>query len=221
MTTSILTENIASLIDHTLLCPKATIKEITQLCHEAREHVFHSVCVNPYWVPTAKKLLAGTGLKVVTVVDFPLGTGLSKMKQTAAAAAVEAGADELDVVMNTATALEGHWDFVAREIHEVVSAAKGKLVKVIIEICQLTDEQIAEASRRVVKGGAHAVKTSTGFGASGATEHAVALIRQTVGCTFGVKASGGIRDRATAERMLAAGASRLGTSQSIAILQGS
>lgn len=220
MTTPTLTENIASLIDHTLLCPKATIKEITRLCNEAREHGFYSVCVNPYWVPTAKKLLAGSGVKLVTVVDFPLGTGLSRMKQQAAAAAVDAGADELDVVMNAGAALEGHWDFVEHEIHEIVSAAKGRKVKVIIEICQLNDAQIEEASRRIVKGGAHYVKTSTGFGASGATEHAVALIRKTVGCTFGVKASGGIRDRATAEKMLSAGADRIGASASVEILKG-
>lgn len=216
--TNTLTENIASLIDHTLLCPKATIREITQLCAEAKQHRFHSVCVNPYWVPTAKKMLAGSGVKLVTVVDFPFGTGLSKMKQQAASAAVDAGADELDVVMNTGAALEGHWDFVEHEIHEIVSAAKGKTVKVILEICQLTDAQIEEACRRVVRAGAHAVKTSTGFAASGATEHAVALMRKTVGCTFGVKASGGIRDRATAEKMLAAGASRLGTSASVSIV---
>lgn len=218
MTNTATTQNIASLIDHTLLCPKATIREITQLCNEAKQHAFHAVCVNPYWVPTVRKLLAGSSVKLVTVVDFPLGTGLSRMKQQAASAAVDAGADELDVVMNTAAALEGHWDFVEHEIHEIVSAAKGKPVKVILEICQLNDAQIEEACRRIVKAGAHAVKTSTGFGASGASEHAVALMRKTVGCTFGVKASGGIRDRATAEKMLAAGASRLGTSASVAII---
>lgn len=219
MTNTTLTQNIASLIDHTLLCPKATIKEITQLCTEAKEHGFHAVCVNPYWVPTVRKQLNGSAVKLVTVVDFPLGTGLPKMKQQAASAAVDAGADELDVVMNTAAALEGHWDFVEHETHEIVSSAKGKLVKVIIEICNLNDEQIVEASRRIVKGGAHFVKTSTGLGQSGATEHAVELIRKTVGCTFGVKASGGIRDRASAEKLLAAGASRLGTSASVSILK--
>lgn len=218
MTNTTLTQNIASLIDHTLLCSKATIREITKLCNEAKEHKFHSVCVNPYWVTTAKKLLAGSGVKLVTVVDFPLGTGLSKMKQQAASAAVDAGADEIDMVMNTGAALEGHWDFVEHEIHEIVSAAKGRHVKVILEICHLNDAQIEEACRRVVKAGAHSVKTSTGFGPSGATEHAVALMRKTVGCTFGVKASGGIRDRETAEKMLAAGASRLGTSNSVAIV---
>lgn len=218
MTNTATTQNIASLIDHTLLCPKATIREITKLCTEAKEHGFYAVCVNPYWVSTARKLLAGSGVKLVTVVDFPLGTGLSKVKQQAAAAAVEAGADELDVVMNTAAALEGHWDFVEHEIHEIVSAAKGRPVKVILEICQLSDAQIEEACRRVVKAGAHAVKTSTGFAASGATEHAVTLMRKTVGCTFGVKASGGIRDRASAEKLIAAGANRLGTSASVAIV---
>jgi deoxyribose-phosphate aldolase len=219
-TTNTLTENIASLIDHTLLTPTATITDITALCREAREHSFHAVCVNPYWVPTAKKLLTGSEVKIATVVDFPLGTGLSKMKQTAAAAAVDAGADELDVVMNTAAALEGHWDFVQHETHEIVSAAKGRLVKIIIEICQLNDDQIAEASRRVKNGGAQFVKTSTGFAKSGATSHAVSIIRKAVGCEFGVKASGGIRDRAAAESLLAAGASRLGTSASVAILKG-
>lgn len=217
--TNTLTQNIASLIDHTLLSPKATIREITQLCNEAREHQFHAVCVNPYWIPTARRLLNGTNVKLVTVVDFPFGSGLSKVKQQAAAAAVDAGADELDVVINFASALEGHWDFVEHEIHDVVSAAKGRLVKVILEICQLNDAQIEEASRRAVKSGAGYVKTSTGYGESGATEHAVELIRKTVGCSFGVKASGGIRDRATAERMLAAGANRIGTSSGVAIVK--
>jgi deoxyribose-phosphate aldolase len=215
-----MTENIAELIDHTLLKPEATITEITALCVEAKEYGFWSVCVNPYWIPNVKQLLAESQVKICSVVGFPLGATLSKAKAHETVDAVEAGADEIDMVMNIGAALEGHWDFIEHEIHEVVSAARGRLVKVILETCLLDNAQIIEVSKRVVSGGAHFVKTSTGFSKSGATVEVVKLIRQTVGCNFGIKASGGVRDRATAEAMLAAGASRLGTSASVNILKG-
>jgi deoxyribose-phosphate aldolase len=216
-----LTENIHSLIDHTLLKPDATIREISQLCVEAVEHRFFSVCINPYWIPTARKLVVGTPVKVCTVIGFPFGASLSKAKAQETLAAIDAGADEIDMVLNIGAAKEGHWDFIEHEIHELVSAAKGKTVKVILETCLLKPAEIEEACRRAVSARAHFVKTSTGFSTHGATIDAVKLMRKIVGCQFGVKASGGIRDRAAAEAMLAAGANRLGTSASIAIIQGS
>jgi deoxyribose-phosphate aldolase len=214
-----MTENIASLIDHTLLKSEATIVQIRQLCEEAREHEFYAVCINPYWLSTARKFMAGSGVKLATVVGFPLGASLSKTKAQETAGAVEAGADEIDMVINIGAAREGHWDFIQHEIHDIVSAAKGRPVKVILEIGCLNNEQIQRACMTAVEAGAQFVKTSTGFGPGGATVEAVKLMRKTVGSEFGVKASGGIRDRAMAEAMLEAGASRLGTSASVAIVQ--
>jgi deoxyribose-phosphate aldolase len=214
-----MTENIASLIDHTLLKPDATADQVRKLCEEAREHGFYSVCLNPYWLPTARKLLAGSAVKLCTVVGFPLGASLSKTKVQETAAVVEAGADEIDMVMNIGAARDGHWDFIRHEIHDVVSAAKGRPVKVILEISLLNEAQIRQACLTTVEAGAHFVKTSTGFAAGGATVEAVKLMRKAVGCEFGVKASGGIRDRAAAERMIEAGATRLGTSASVSIVQ--
>jgi deoxyribose-phosphate aldolase len=215
-----MTKNIASLIDHTLLKPEATAAQIRQLCTEAQENQFYAVCINPYWLPTARKMLAGSSVKLVTVIGFPLGASLSKTKVQETVAAVEAGADEIDMVMNIGAALNGHWDFIQHEIHDVVSAAKDRPVKVILEIACLDAEQIRRASEVAVEAGAQFVKTSTGFGSGGATVEAVKQMRSVVGKDFGVKASGGIRDRATAEAMIAAGASRLGTSNSVAIVKG-
>jgi deoxyribose-phosphate aldolase len=215
-----MTENIASLIDHTLLKPEATITDITQLCTEAKQFGFYSVCINPYWIPSVNKLLGDSAVKICTVIGFPLGATLSKAKAQEARDVVEAGADELDMVINQGAAKEGHWDFIEHEIHEVVSVAQGRTVKVILETCQLTNDEIVQACERTVKAGAHFVKTSTGFAKSGASVEAVKLMRKTVGCAFGVKASGGIRDRATAEGMLLAGANRLGLSASVAIVSG-
>lgn len=215
-----MTTNLASLIDHTLLKATATLSEITQLCAEAKTHGFFSVCVNPYWIPDCRHLLEGSSVKVCTVVGFPLGATLSKAKAAETKAAVDAGADEIDMVMNIGAAKEGHWDFIEHEIHEVVSSAQGRLVKVIFETCYLTLDEIKFASERTVNAKAQFVKTSTGFGTAGATVEHIKLMRETVGCTFGVKASGGVRDRATAEAMLAAGANRLGLSASVAIVQG-
>lgn len=213
-----MTENIASLIDHTLLRSDAVCQDIWKLCDEAREHHLYAVCVNPYWVTTAKKRLEGSGVKMVAVVGFPYGANLSKAKAFETHAVIEAGADEIDVAMNLGAARENHWDFIEHEIHEVVSAAHGKVVKVILETCYLNSEQIAEACRRVVKAGAHYVKTSTGAGPAGASIEVVQTMRKVVGCRFGVEASGGIRDRVTAERMIEAGADRIGTSSGVAIV---
>jgi deoxyribose-phosphate aldolase len=211
---------LASLIDHTLLRPDAVLADIETLCREAREHRFYSVCIQPYWITTAQGFLAGSDVKICTVAGFPLGANMSNAKATETRLAVEAGADEIDMVMNIGAALEGHWNFVEHEIHEVVSSAQGRPVKVILETCLLAPGQITLACQAAVRGGASFVKTSTGFSSGGATVDAVRLMRETVGPRIGVKASGGIRDRATAEAMVAAGATRLGTSASVAIETG-
>ena len=214
------TQNLHELIEHTLLRADATLADVTRLCEEAKAHRFHGVCVNPYWIPNARLLLDGSAVKLITVVGFPLGASASLAKAHETQLAVESGADEVDMVMNIGAAKEGHWDFIEHEIHEIVSAAKGRPVKVIIESAALTPAEIAEASRRVVAGTAHFVKTSTGFGPGGATVEAVKLIRETVGCRFGIKASGGIKDRAAAEALVAAGATRLGTSSGPVLVAG-
>lgn len=212
--------DLASIIDHTLLKPDATIREIEQLCREAVEHKFASVCVNPYWIPTVKPLLNGSGVKVCTVIGFPLGASLSKTKIAETRDAIEAGADEIDMVMNVGAALEGHWNFIEHEIHDIVSVAQGKTVKVILETCLLDQARIVEACKAAERGGATYVKTSTGFSKSGATVEAVKAMRGAVSCHIGVKASGGVRDRAAAEAMIEAGATRLGTSAGVAITTG-
>jgi deoxyribose-phosphate aldolase len=215
-----MTANMNSLIDHTLLKPDATITQITTLCAEAREHRFWSVCINPYWIPTVKPLLEGSGVKICTVVGFPLGATLSKAKVQETTDCILAGADEIDFVINIGAAKEGHWDFLEHEAHDIVSAAQGRLTKAILETVLLTPDEIAHASERMIKAGVNYVKTSTGFASGGATVEVVKLMRKTVGCGPGVKASGGIRDRAAAEAMIEAGATRLGTSAGVAIVSG-
>jgi deoxyribose-phosphate aldolase len=212
--------DIASLIDHTLLRPDAVIGEIEKLCDEAREHQFCSVCINPYWVSTAKHRLEGSSVKVCTVVGFPLGATLPGVKAQEAHEAITKGADEIDMVLNIGAAKEAHWNFIEHEVHEIVSASKGRLVKVILETCLLCDTEIAEASKACERGGAHFVKTSTGFSKSGATVEAVRLMRKSVSASIGVKASGGVRDLASARAMIEAGANRLGTSNGVVIVQG-
>lgn len=212
--------NIASLIDHTVLKPEATLKDIEQLCTEARQHHFFSVCINPYWITSAKPLLTDTKVKICTVVGFPLGATLPQAKAHETIAAIAAGADEIDMVINIGAALEGHWHFIEHEVHDVVSQAQGHIVKVILETCLLSPEQITSACQACVRGGASFVKTSTGFNSSGATIDAVKIMRATVGEKIGVKASGGIRNIADAQAMIAAGASRLGTSAGVAIVTG-
>jgi deoxyribose-phosphate aldolase len=213
-----MTHNIAELIDHTLLKPEAAAADIHKLCDEALKHRFFSVCINPYWIPTAKKHLAGSGVNICTVVAFPLGANLPQSKVAETRAAIDAGADEIDFVINIGAARDARWDFIEHETHDIVSAAQKKAVKAILEIGYLSPEQITEATRSVLKAGAAFVKTATGFGPSGATVEAVKLMRQAAGCCAGVKASGGIRDRVTAEAMIEAGATRLGTSNSVAIV---
>ncbi|HEX6536718.1 MAG TPA: deoxyribose-phosphate aldolase [Gemmatimonadaceae bacterium] len=209
---------IASLIDHTLLKPEATEQDIVRLCAEAREHRFAAVCVNPAWVPLCRKALDGTEVKVATVIGFPLGANRPEVKAAEAALAVHDGADELDMVAAIGHLRSGRWAHVQKDIERVVEAADGRLVKVIIESALLAPLEIVRACLTATAAGAGYVKTSTGFNAAGgATAEAVALMRLAVGDALGVKASGGVRDCDTALRMIAAGATRIGTSSGVAM----
>ncbi|MDO9538326.1 MAG: deoxyribose-phosphate aldolase [Thermoplasmata archaeon] len=210
---------IAGMIDHTLLKANATSAQIEKLCAEARQYNFASVCVAPTWVELCRSLVMGSPVKVCAVIGFPLGNAASQAKTLEAKIAVEDGADELDLVMNIGKLLDGDYDFVRDDIQSVVAAANGRLVKVIIEFCYLNEEQIIKACQLSKEAGAQFVKTSTGFGTSGATVEAVKLMRQTVGPDIGVKASGGIRNRDDALVMIKAGANRIGTSAGIAIVE--
>jgi deoxyribose-phosphate aldolase len=198
----------------------ATAKDIEKLCAEAQEHNFFSVCVNSSRVRPARHLLAASAVKVACVVGFPLGAMSTAAKRFETETAVADGAQEIDVVLNIGRLKDGDDKYVLRELGEVVAAAHGLIVKVILETCLLTREEKIRACRLVVASGAHFVKTSTGFSTSGATVADVKLMRETVGATFGVKASGGVRDAQTALAMIAAGATRLGTSSGIAIIRG-
>lgn len=211
---------LTSIIDHTLLAADATSAQIARLCQEAREYSFASVCVNSCRVAQARTLLEGCPVKVCTVVGFPLGAMSTRAKADETRSAVEDGADEIDMVINVGYVKDGDWDGVLDDIMAVREACKGKVLKVILETCLLTDDEIVRACRTAVRAGADFVKTSTGFSKGGATVHAVSLMRSTVGADIGVKASGGIRDAESARAMVEAGASRLGCSAGVAIAKG-
>lgn len=211
---------LTSIIDHTLLAADATSAQIARLCQEAREYSFASVCVNSCRVAQARTLLEGCPVKVCTVVGFPLGAMSTRAKADETRSAVEDGADEIDMVINVGYVKDGDWDGVLDDIMAVREACKGKVLKVILETCLLTDDEIVRACRTAVRAGADFVKTSTGFSKGGATVHAVSLMRNTVGADVGVKASGGIRDAESARAMVEAGASRLGCSAGVAIAKG-
>ena len=208
------------MIDHTLLKANATRAQIEKLCDEALEYNFASVCVNTCWVPLAHEKLAGSDVKTCCVVGFPLGAMLTEAKAAETRLAVEAGADEVDMVINIGWLLDGEYDAVRDDIAAVVKAADGKCVKVIIEACLLTDEQKAKACELSVEAGATFVKTSTGFSTGGATVADVALMRKTVGDRCLVKAAGGIHTADEARAMVEAGADRLGCSAGIQIMAG-
>ena len=197
---------------------EATPAQVEKLCAEAAEYHFASVCVNPVYIPLAARLLKGTGVKVCCVVGFPLGAIAPEQKAAEAASCAAMGAEELDMVIHVGAAKAGDWALVQRDIEGVVKAAAGHTVKVIIETCLLTDEEKVKACEAAKAAGAHFVKTSTGFSTGGATTHDIALMRKTVGPEMGVKASGGIRDYATAMAMIEAGANRIGASAGIAIV---
>ena len=212
--------SIASMIDHTLLKQDATGEQIDRLCAEAAEYHFASVCVNPYYVVRCVKNLKGTGVKVCTVVGFPLGATTMETKVFETLQAVASGAEEIDMVINVCALKSGHIRGVEQEIQAMVAAVEGKaILKVIIETCLLTDEEKVLACQIAKRCGADFVKTSTGFSTGGATVEDVALMRRTVGPEMGVKASGGIRDYAKAKAMIDAGASRIGASAGIAIVE--
>ena len=206
------------LIDHTLLKADASISSIEKLCNEALNYHFASVCVNPGFVPLASKLLKGSDVKVCTVIGFPLGATLPKAKQAETLLAVEAGAEEIDMVINVSMAKEHQFDYVENEIRLVKEACTDKILKVILETCLLTDDEIVSCCKAAVNAGADFVKTSTGFSKGGATTHAVKIMRDTVGPNFGVKASGGIHSYEEALDMVNAGANRIGASCGVEIV---
>lgn len=211
---------IAKMIDHTLLKQDASTEAIVKLCEEAKEFHFASVCVNPGFVPVAAKELKGTDVKVCTVVGFPLGATLPKSKAYEAKLAIKAGAAEVDMVLNDSMAKEHNYAYIEDEVRLVKKACGKVLLKVILETCLLTDDEIIECSKACVRAGAQFVKTSTGFSKGGATTHAVELMRKAVGPDFGVKASGGIHSKEEAEAMIKAGATRIGASCGVEIVKG-
>jgi deoxyribose-phosphate aldolase len=212
-------EELAAKIDHTLLKPAAREEDIEKLCSEAREYHFWSVCVNSSWVSSVKRFLAGSGVKVCAVAGFPLGAMSTAAKAEEARIAVEDGADEIDMVINIGFLKSGKAGAVQEDIEAVKRACKGRLLKVIIETCLLTDEEKVLACGLAQKAGADFVKTSTGFSTGGAVEADVSLMRKSVPGGMGVKASGGVKTYGDAVKMIAAGATRIGTSNGIAILE--
>ncbi|WP_420180547.1 deoxyribose-phosphate aldolase [Paenarthrobacter sp. TA1.8] len=214
--------NIASYIDHTLLKPEASQADVLKVCAEAVEYKFKSVCVNPVWVKTVTKALKGSGVLTCSVIGFPLGATPSDVKAFEARGAVLDGADEIDMVINMASARANDKGALVDDIRAVSEAvhAGEAILKVIIETSMLTDEQKVIACEAAVEAGADFVKTSTGFNGGGATVEDVALMRKTVGPEVGVKASGGVRSLADAQAMIAAGATRIGASSGIAIVKG-
>ncbi|MFJ7746232.1 deoxyribose-phosphate aldolase [Peribacillus sp. NPDC097295] len=214
-------KNVAGLIDHTLLKADATKEQIKVLCEEAREYNFASVCVNPTWVKYASELLKGSEVKVCTVIGFPLGASTPETKAFETKDAISNGAHEVDMVINIGALKDKDDELVERDIRAVVAAATGKaLSKVIIETSLLSEEEKVRACEIAVKAGTDFVKTSTGFSTGGATVEDVALMRKTVGPDIGVKASGGVRNTSDAEKIVEAGASRIGASAGVSIVKG-
>ena len=211
--------DIASYIDHTLLKPEGTEKDIAKLCEEARQYNFAAVCINPSNVSLCAKLLAGTNVKVCTVVGFPLGATTTETKAYETRSAVANGANEIDMVINVGALKSGNYEKVEKDIRGVVESCQGRLCKVIIETALLNDEEKVIACKLSKAAGADFVKTSTGFGPGGATDTDVALMRRVVGTEMGVKASGGVKNYETAAKMIRAGATRIGASASVAIIK--
>ncbi|MDL2236893.1 deoxyribose-phosphate aldolase [Christensenellaceae bacterium OttesenSCG-928-K19] len=214
-------EDVAKYIDHTILKPDASMEAVTKVCEEAKKYRFASVCVNPSYIRYVAESLAGSGVAPCCVVGFPLGACTPEAKAFETSDAAANGAKEIDMVINVGAIKSGDWQLVKRDIEGVVGAARGKaIVKVIIETCLLTDEEKVKACAVSRLAGAHFVKTSTGFSTGGATVEDVRLMRETVGPNTGVKASGGVKTYEDAMNMLRAGASRLGTSAGVAIVEG-
>ena len=211
-------ESVSNYIDHTNLSQTATQLDIKNLCKEAIENDFSSVCVNPVFVPLAADILNNENPKVCTVVGFPLGADSSEMKFAESRYLIHRGAQELDMVINISALKDGNTSLIQSEIEKVVDAADGNCVKVIIETCLLSNEEIKLASKITVASGADFVKTSTGFSFAGASKKDVQLIRKTIGPEIGVKASGGVKTLADLKKMIQAGANRIGTSNAISII---
>lgn len=210
--------NIPSLIDHTLLKPEATEEMVENLCKEAIKFSFAAVCINPYFVKFAKKILKDSDVKLATVIGFPLGANTKEIKAMETKDAIKNGANEIDMVINIGALKNKDYGIVKEDIEAVVNEAKGKAkVKVIIETCLLTEEEKIKACELCLEAGADFVKTSTGFSTGGATIEDVKLMKSVVGNKMGIKASGGVRDMETAKKMVEAGATRLGTSSGVKI----
>ena len=206
-------------IDHTLLKPNALDKDIEKICNEAKQYNFKSVCVNPCYVKLAKKTLLGSDVLVCTVIGFPLGATTTKAKVEETKSAINDGADEIDMVINISRTKEHDYQYLEKEISAVKKACGERTLKVILETCLLSDDEIVAACLASKNAGANFVKTSTGFSTSGATVHAVTLMRQTVGPEMGVKASGGVHNFQEAMAMITAGATRIGASSGVAIMK--
>lgn len=212
---------LAAYFDHTLLKPEATFAQIVTLCAEAKQHGFATVCVNPYWVAEAAEQLNGTGVGITTVIGFPLGATSTFSKVAETRDALANGATEIDMVLNVGALKSGRFEAVVHDVRSVAEACEGQAVlKVILEVGLLTDEEKVKACELCKQAGADFVKTSTGFGPGGATVHDIALMRKAVGPKMGVKASGGVRDLATVLRLIEAGATRVGASASVTIVNG-
>jgi deoxyribose-phosphate aldolase len=206
-------------IDHTLLRPDANHEAIDQLCKEALHYEFAAVCVAPCWVDRVVALCRGSSVKVCSVAGFPLGSTLERVKVEETKCLIDKGVQEVDTVINIGFLKAGYFDRIGEEIASIVSIAQGAVVKVILETCLLSEEEKIRACELAKKAGAHFVKTSTGFSRSGATVEDIKLLRKTVGLEMGVKASGGIRDLETALLMIEAGASRIGTSAGVSLIE--
>lgn len=212
--------NAAKLIDHTLLKPAATRQDIRRLCEEARQYGFFSVCINPVWVSYAKEQLKGSDVKVCTVIGFPLGANTTAVKVYETEDALKNGADEIDMVINIGALKAQEYQTVLQDIQAVRKACMGHVLKVIIETSQLTDEEKVKACELSAQAEADFVKTSTGFTGGGATAPDVALMRKSIPAHMQVKASGGVRSRADFDAMVAAGATRIGASSGVKIVEG-
>lgn len=212
--------NLAKYIDHTLLKPQASQAEIKNLCEQAREYGFFSVCVNPYWVPFCKEQLKGSDVKVCTVIGFPLGANTTEVKVLEAKDALKNGADELDMVVNLGAVKSADWQTVLADIEAVRHAGENFTLKVIIETSVLTEEEKVKLCQLCTQAKADFVKTSTGFTGGGATEQDVKLMKENVSADMQVKASGGVRTKEDFDKMVAAGATRIGASAGVKIIEG-
>lgn len=212
--------NPAKLIDHTILKPVASQEDVRRVCEEAKKYGFFSVCINPYWVAYGKELLAETDVKVCTVIGFPLGANTTAVKEYETRDALKNGADEIDMVINLGALKSNDYETVLNDISAVRKACEGHVLKVIIETSQLTEEEKIKACELAAKAGADFVKTSTGFTGAGATAADVALMRANIPAHMQVKASGGIRSREDFDAMAAAGATRIGASSGVKIIEG-